>query len=304
MKNLFLFILILFSKNTDAQFHEVSFGIGLANYYGDLSPLASDQSLFEPVTSFGIRSNKIGISAEYRYNFIKHFSVGLTLTHMSVAAKDSDNDSKQLYDKEFYRKIRNLSFYSNISEANVNLRYEPFRNEYKWDLDKFHLSPYVCLGVGVFKFNPMTEYKGEEYALQSLGTEGQGLPGQKDKYNLVQFSLPVTIGFKVTAPNRAVSFTLDASYRFTSTDYLDDVSTVYMDPAKFSTFNAVEEASIIKALAERRVEIDPSNQYAYITSTGQMRGNSNNNDAFVTVQARISFLIPTRGSKDYRCTRY
>lgn len=303
MKKYLFGFLMFFALSVDAQYHEVSLGVGIANYYGDLSLINTSTSVIEPITSFSFRDIKMGYTGEYRYHFKKHFSVALCLSHLYVSAYDSDNESNQEYDRAFYRKIRNLSFHSTINEANINVRYEPFRNEEKWNQNKFHLSPYIGLGVGIFKFNPKAFYNGNEYELQPLGTEGQGLPGAKAKYSLTQFSLPMILGFKVTAPNRKVSMAIDVAYRWTTTDYLDDVSTVYADPAVFTANYSASEAALISALAERRQEIDPAGNYAAVTNKGEIRGWANNTDAFLTAQVRFSFLLPSFKGESTDCYR-
>lgn len=298
MSRVLLGILLSISFIANAQYHEFSFGVGASNYYGDLSPLDSKASIVEPLTSISTQNIHMSYTGEYRYNFKNRFSVGFGLTHMYVGAYDSDNTPDQ---EAFSRKIRNLSFNSVINEANLNLRFEPFRNEDNWNQDNFHLSPYIGLGIGIFKFNPTTMYKGQEYDLQPLGTEGQGLPGEKAKYSLTQFSIPFTVGFKVTSPNRKVAMSIDLAYRWTTTDYLDDVSTVYVNPAKINAFYSPSEAALINALAQRRQEIDPSGTYSYATNPGEIRGNSNHNDSYVSAQVKFSFFLPSNSGSSSDC---
>ena len=59
-------------------------------------------------------------------------------------------------------------------------------------------------------------------------------------------------------------------YRFTFTDYLDDVSTVYIDPNSFTD-------PIARELADRRPELglEPA-------SAGDKRGNPDKNDGYFT----------------------
>jgi len=69
--------------------------------------------------------------------------------------------------------------------------------------------------------------------LQSLSTEGQGLAAYPDRkiYKLAQLAAAFGGGIKI-AVTPCTSFSLEFSQRKTFTDYLDDVSTSYVDQNK------------------------------------------------------------------------
>ena len=60
--------------------------------------------------------------------------------------------------------------------------------------------------------------------LQPLGTEGQysSQYPEKDPYQLIQFAIPVGIGFKVSLSEK-FSMAIEYGLRKTFTDYIDDV---------------------------------------------------------------------------------
>jgi len=68
---------------------------------------------------------------------------------------------------------------------------------------------------------------------------------------------------------------LEISYRFSFTDYLDDVSTNYRDPLSFSN-------PIAAALADRRPEIGLDK-----APTGTPRGNSKTNDGYLLFGVKV-----------------
>jgi hypothetical protein len=210
---------------------------------------------------------------------------------MSLSGYDSDNYSKGFENVGYYRYLRNLSFYTDLYEISTQLTYEPLRDEKRWFNFKWFPSPYVSAGIGLFHYNPRTMFNGKEYELQPLGTEGQGLPGQQDKYSLTQVSFPVTLGLKVYNPNRRFAISMDFSYRLTTTDYLDDVSGLYYNKNNFDKYYDAQTATLVKALSDRRIEVDPTDKYKYITSENQMRGNSNENDGFITMQLKFSYFF-------------
>ena len=74
-------------------------------------------------------------------------------------------------------------------------------------------------------------------------------------------------------------------YRKTFTDYIDDVSTTYIDPALFDKYYGVGSQRSINAtvLSNRQI-----GNKAQINSE---RGNKKNNDAYFTANLKISIVI-------------
>jgi hypothetical protein len=291
MKQIFTLI-ILFNIPTcliHAQFQEIQIGIGSSNYYGDLN--TTKKNVLQPITEHNAFIINASYSLGYRYHFDEFYSIGAQFNIMSLSGYDSDNYSKGFENVGYYRYLRNLSFYTDLYEISTQLTYEPLRDEKRWFNFKWFPSPYVSAGIGLFHYNPRTMYNGKEYELQPLGTEGQGLPGQQDKYSLTQVSFPVTLGLKVYNPNRRFAISMDFSYRLTTTDYLDDVSGLYYNKNNFDKYYDAQTATLVKALSDRRIEVDPTDKYKYITSENQMRGNSNENDGFITMQLKFSYFF-------------
>lgn len=99
------------------------------------------------------------------------------------------------------------------------------------DISTKRFTPYIYGGIAVFHFNPWTtDNAGAKTYLKPLSTEGQGLsqyPEQKG-YNLTQIALPFGVGLKY-AVSDVFSIGIEFSQRKTFTDYIDDVSTYYID---------------------------------------------------------------------------
>jgi hypothetical protein len=288
-----LVILIAIWSISFSQSHELSFGIGTSTYYGDLG--VSNNKFLQPISEFNTGNMHMSYTGGYRYNFPQYLSIGLNLSMMYLSAYDSDNDRNG---DNLFRKMRNLSFHTDIYEASLTANFEPLRNDFRWNEDNWFISPYIGAGIGVFKFNPKTFYGGQEVELQPLGTEGQGLLGGKAKYGLTQMNMPLTLGVKFYNPARTFSVALDATYRYTYTDYLDDVSTVYADPAGFG-FYPVSQATLANALHDRAYETFPG----LVFGPGHQRGNSKDNDTYLSLQVKFSFYLLGGGSKDYNCFR-
>ena len=179
---------------------------GLSSYQGDLQPNSFSFSQSGGWGSIWIRKPING-----------NFSVRGGVSFGNIKADDAKNRD--------YLKVRNLSFYSAVKEAFLELELEFM------SIDRNRFSPFVVGGISVFHFNPYTiDASGAKVYLQPLNTEGQGLEAYPDRkpYKLYQPALSFGGGLRYAlSPNMVVS--VQASQRKTFTDYIDDVSSSYVD---------------------------------------------------------------------------
>ena len=201
----------------------------------------------------------------YRYNFNRRFSVRGNLLYCNVKADDAKS-------KSLLQQQRNLSFKSYIIETSGQLEINYL--EYKAGSDKYIASSYIFIGLGAFFFQPKAHYNNDWVKLQPLRTEGK-------KYNLAQVAIPMGMGFKWNV-GRKTSITIEGGMRKTFTDYIDDVSTVYLNSSAYSGTAA--------ALSDRSNYVNKS-----IKNTGRQRGNSKNKDWYGFVGLSISFQIYEMG---------
>lgn len=272
-----------------AQKHEISMGYGTGLYYGDLNPQNNDKNILNPFTEFTQKNLRPSYSIGYRYYFEGMFSLLFRGSYLHLGATDADNQGTTTPD-DIYKHYRNLSFFTDVMEGSVSVAFEPFRTGKRWKNRNFLLSPYADIGFGVFKFNPKTNLGGQIIELQPLYTEGQGLIAGTQSYSLYQMSQPISLGIKCYTANRKFSFGVEACYRFTTTDYLDDVSYQYVDPSIFSALSS-DKQSIALQLNNRSAEADPSGTYSSSYYAGQIRGNTKRYDAFMTLQAKIGIIF-------------
>lgn len=290
MKKEFLFLLFFINLNLFGQTHEVGGGMGFAYYFGDLNIVNHNRHPFTFITeSFNPKNYKMAYSLSYRYNFLNQFSLGATYNHLYLAGHDADNKVEKIGDDAYARKARNLSFFTAVNSLALDIRYEYFRTEDVWDLpDHWIISPYAGAGLGLFSFNPKTMYQGEEIELQPLGTEGQGIKPYGKKYNLIGLILPLSLGVRFIEPNRLWTAGIDFTYTYTFTDYLDDVSTTYVDPAVFRANYDPKTAALVSALANR----NQSSDYPGLTGyPGEVRGNPKQSDAYLSGQVRFTIFL-------------
>ena len=141
--------------------------------------------------------------------------------------------------------------------------------------------PYASIGVGAFYMNPQTNLSGTWIDLKPLRLEGQGFPQypKNQQYSKIQISIPMGAGFKYYFGNKYY-IGAEGMVRKTFTDYLDNVSTKYIDPALFDKYLSPEKASLARELYYR----DTRNPFLN-------RGNPGNDDYFFTVALRFGFVL-------------
>jgi hypothetical protein len=186
-------------------------------------------------------------------------------------------------------KERNLSFYSHIAEFSIQFEYNLF------DLYEYKVTPHFFTGVGLFNYSPYTKVGDNILYLSSLNTEGQGFVKDRKKYKTTQLSIPIGGGITwAITDNKRIS--IFSGIRKTFTDYLDDVSTTYVD---YTTLLNAKGGNAV-AMAFRGGELGTGATYP---TGGTQRGNPKNKDYyyFTGVCFRMRMLPPKRrGEKNQR----
>jgi hypothetical protein len=274
MKKLALFLgIVCFGLSTPvrAQYEsyvhtgEIGIMLGGASYFGDLN------------TTGDLTHSKLALGAFYRKQFGDYVALRLGGEYARVGYSD-------VYSKNIYQHTRNLSFNSDIYELALQGDF----NFFKFDpIDpNYRFTPYLTFGLGAFHFNPYAYLDGEKYYLQPLHTEGQNSPQEPGKrpYSLYAACFPVGMGLKL-ALNADINLGLEVVYRFTTTDYLDDVSSTYAGAAAFPP-KANNQPSVAYLLQDR------SNVYGTpIGIAGRQRGYSGQNDSYATASLTLSLNL-------------
>lgn len=256
----------------ESNVHQGEFGgsIGLAHYFGDLNTTAN---ISKPKFSAGIF-------------FVKQFNnyVGL-----KVAADYARLGYSDIYSQNEVQRRRNLSFNTNLWEASLSGYFNFFK--FMPGVEGYHYTPYVSLGIGVFSYDPYAYLGGQKYYLRTLGTEGQGRDTSLNRspYSTMGVSFPLTVGFKYSI-NSSINVFGEIGYRFTNTDYIDDVSTTYADPLSFPTLPDGSPSPEF-LLQDRSYEYGTP-----IGVKGRQRGNSLQKDAYVMLHFGVSVNLSS-----YKC---
>lgn len=284
-----------FDKIYDWRGNRVEYGLmgGVSNYNGDLGGANKpgtnwflfDMELVTFRQSFG---------AFYRYNLNRRFANRFSFTYGKIMGDDK-------LTSYYGRNQRNLNFSSTIYELTFLQEYHLIRPKpgHIYNIKgakgfkNRRMGVFVFAGIGVMRFNP----KSNGVALRNLKTEGQGLPGGPLKaYSRFALVVPLGIGINYKLV-RNTYLGIDLGYRYTSTDYLDDVSTVYYDNAAIRS----KYGDIAAFYA------DPSgnnNNFA-----GAQRGDSKHHDGYLighlTLTTRITHRAkpPSRSGGKHRFLR-
>jgi hypothetical protein len=252
------------------NYSEIGPSIGMSYYMGELNP----------GTPFFM--SKLAGGLHFRYNYHPRWAWRLNANYLRITASDAESDNRQ-------QQVRNLSFQSNVYEFAPALEFNFF--PYEIGNSYYPATPYVFWGIGVYHFNPKAEYKGEMRELRPLGTEGQGVAGTgRTQYNLWGLTFPFGFGFKAHVA-KWLGLSLEWGLRRASTDYLDDVSTTYVDPFKLYKTYGVDAVQMADRSANPPV-------YANIN---RQRGNPNNNDWYS--YASLTICIKLRKAEDI-CQAY
>jgi len=249
---------------------EVGITVGAAHYFGDLNNRAK------------FNRPKVAVGVFYRKQVGDYVGIrlGAHYARLGYADKYSDNE---------YQKRRNLSFNTSVWELAMQgdfnfFRFEPGNPDYMF-------TPYITIGVGLFNYDPYAYLGDTKYMLRPLGTEGQGSPLYPDRqaYGNMAVCFPLGMGIKYNI-SPTLNFSFEISYRFTSTDYLDDVSTTYAGASAFPP-DANGQPSIAFQLQDRSYETG-----AAIGEAGRQRGFSAQKDQYIIAEVGLAIALTS-----YRC---
>lgn len=299
-KGLFFLCLVFISYHAQSQYYfyndnyyenavliEVGGSVGAMN---SLTDLGGKKGLGKSgVKDFNIKNTQLCesffLSALYKY----YVALRLEATFGQVAGNDAQLKSVAPTTNGRYE--RNLSFRSPISEVMIAAEIYPLTIFIKPDQEKSPspIQPYVLAGIGYYHFNPQAKLNNNWIDLQPLHTEGEGFkefPARK-VYPLSQVNLPVGLGVRYEA-SPLFTFRLEFVWRILKTDYLDDVSSRYIDPKYFSEYLSGNKLAQALQLNDRHL---PGAETAHPDG---IRGDPTNKDSYFNLNFKISFNLRKR----------
>ena len=268
------------------------FQVGATQFLGDLggkNKVGKDYSLAD----MDMGSTGVNIGIGYRFRFHPHFATTSLLNFGLLRGDDALTE-------EFSRNARNLNFRAPIVNFNQRIEYIVFANEKygkRYSMAgmkgfKDHNEQiYLFTGVGIAYFNPQGQHGGGWTNLRPLTTEGQGLPGGPGKYDPYTVTIPFGVGFRMGL-TKMWRIGIEATYFKTFTDYIDDVSGVYYDPAILAAQVSQESANFSNPSAT------PS-----LFTPGSQRGDKQKDAYFylnVTLSKNLTYKNYAKRSKQIR----
>lgn len=219
-------------------------------------------------------------------DYLEVSAARLELSFGQVAASDHvlANDRSEGYG----RFLRNLNFRTTIREFSFTLECYPFSIIKPTGTNLPSFNPYIIAGVGSFSFRPETFYNNSWINVSALHTEGQGFAEYPDRklYKLTQLNMPVGFGLKYEL-SPVICTRFEIMYRKLWTDYLDDVSKTYIDPALFARYFSAPKAGMALQLADRSLLNNSTGR----GRQGEIRGNDKNNDAYFSFNIKFGVVF-------------
>jgi len=278
----------IFSINAQYNF---DFGVklGAANYLGDIG--GKEQTARRFIWDMKMNQTNFSAGLYARYKFNGYYALNGSINYGKISGDD-------VFSENPGRNNRNLRFKNNIFEISV-------KNElYIFELNDVgghgrywvDMKMYATGGLNLFFHNPKGRIYGTDawYELQPLMTEGQAQP-----YKKVGLSIPTGLGLYFTY-KRQHRFGFEMTWMTTFTDYLDDISTVYADPASLSSDLARDLANQTDLITD-----DPAVLANYAPPsevTNGRRGDPNYNDSYLFSTFSYGYLI--RGRPNFYTQNY
>lgn len=271
--------------------YRMEFGVmtGVSNYLGEIGGREKKGRPF--IMDMKLAKTRWNETIYMRYRFHQMLALKLSLNYLRIAGDDKLSVNPG-------RRYRNLSFRNDIYdfESTLNwLFYDSKQPIGVYSRTSVYFTAYLFAGAGVFHHNPKTYYQGSWIALQPYKTEGVA-------YSKWGFCAPVGLGFYVTLNKRrrAHRIGFEINWRYTNTDYLDDISTTYKSPSELPSATSV-------ALSNRNPELTKqpdgfSKNYGWqgteadgVTPLNKApRGNPNNKDSYISINISYGLAIKSR----------
>lgn len=230
-------------------------GFSASNYSGDLT--RDNEAI--------IRQTSPGFGMHTGYMLDRFFGFRMGYEHLTVTANDAISAVE-------WQKKRNLNFSSIIHSVDLTAMVEIMPLIYPQGT---RLNLQFTGGYSFFHFNPQGSWNGTKISLRDLGTEGQGMPGYKPKYNLNSDALTMGAGARYSL-SQHWSIQGLLLMRKTNTDYLDDLSSDYVDYKTLESQNGSLAAQLGNKIN---------------APGGSQRGNPIDNDWYQSVSIQLVYHI-------------
>jgi uncharacterized protein YkuJ len=265
-------------QTSQAQYNnELGFSLGGSNYLGDIGGKEKIARRFVADMKLNQTNLMGGIYARHKFNGYYSIKGALNIGKISGDDQLSENTGRNTRNLRFKNNIKELTF---LNELHIfELADVGSRGTYQFDMQG-----YIFAGVNVFHHNPKGRIDGQAtwYQLKPLQTEGMN-------YSNWGIGIPAGVGINVTY-RRQHKFGWDLTWTTTFTDYLDDISSTYLDDSQL-------DSQLARRLANQSDLSDQSNNPSIIESfkPGSKRGESSYNDSYLFSSISYGYIFRSMG---------
>lgn len=295
----------------DKRYSTIGVSVNSLNYYGDMAPRPSR-------VSTDISFTRPGIGVSYTTRFGPRYTLQSQFMYGVLKGSDVESADQTDLSNGIFRYKRNLSFKNPINELSVVAVVDLFENEGNY-ISRVRWTPYVYAGFAGFMHNPKAiapatdlhgnalPEAGKWVKLQPLGTEGQystldptDSNAGIEPYSRAQFAIPFGFGARLRL-TETLDLSADIGFRYTFTDYLDDVSQNYVDLG-------VLNSELARAMSYRTGELNLAtpNNVTYVGRNGvsytveggygmehpeNFRGGRNDRDIYMVTSIRLTYIL-------------
>lgn len=304
-----------FSAGRFRSYFYVGGSLNGGNYFGDLAPTPKKFS-----TDFSFTRPGFGIYGGYRFNH--SIAARASLNWVRVYGDDASTDPS--INENIGRYARNLSFRNDIKEFQIGVEIWLLPN-YGGPNQRLPFNGYIFLGGAVFHHEPMGLVPDFDY---QTDTEGDGffngssfnaapqagewvklrpLETEGVSYKNIDFSIPIAAGATMRIPGTPLNAGIEFGIRYLFTDYIDDVSSNYVDLATLEANNG----ALSRIMADRSaVPFDSQGNARDLTGVliqpgadgffkansgagidGSQRGNPEGDDLIFMTQLKLTYVM-------------
>lgn len=302
------------SRSREIGYLSIGGHIGITNYFGDLNPLTQ----YISTDLEGIRPH-LGINVNRKLSpriFARAaFTWGRLLGDDFIAANPEN-------ERHRFRYIRNNHFRNDIFELSLSITYDLLPSRLQYYKRKKYV-PFLLLGIAGFYHNPRAKtpdaFGNRWVNLRPLRTEGQGITRSSDgstyvkPYSLIQVAVPIGAGVRIRLTDR-LDLNIESAFRILFTDYIDDVSGDYANPADLpsdlsraladrtmETVNARNGKSRLEERNELLSELGYGNgPFRGFGNENDKRGERNNTDVYLFTGFNLQYII----NVNLRCPKF
>lgn len=271
------------------------FHLGGANYLGEIG------GKFDPRASV-IDANIIttspsaGVFLRYAANDRVRVSGEVNYVHIRQSDSNAEDPARQARNLNFRNRMFEFGFRSDFTVFSMSNQ-QGMRNYTRPGRLSFNVFVFTgCYGVlhnpqAQVTHDPDNQWGDRWFDLRPLRTEGQ-----VEEYATIIAAIPLGIGMEFGMGN-GWTMGVEASWRGTFTDYLDDISGMYADPTALTplaeAISSQSSEAVIASINDPETGSVGNHRYS---EGGTYRGNPETNDSYGTIQFTFAKSIDTRTS--------